>query len=382
MQPRTLSATAIKSFEECEAMFNATYIERVREAGGAAADLGTAVHDSCQWWVEEGDPKYGADPKALTHLHDHFGQHAVKYGLDATMVKDGRKMLKDFLTRWQENPPHIVLSTEVKESFTIKSSAGDEIQVNYIWDRGDQHEDGSIEVVDYKTWRKVVDAQDMRQMTQTRLYALSAAIRYKAEEPPSIWVTLDQMRTSPVSVKFTREDNRATWNYLKRVYDRILESDGTIETIGEGCLYCIRKAGCETLARATEVGNIQRLLDDPQRAATKLAELKAAKKATDGVIAQLEEFMEELLEQNQVPELTYDNGVVVKMTVRKTRKPEMERIAKLIGPDLMARYGKMNLTELDIVLAGDDLDDEVKAEIRRHITTTATGKATASFPKR
>ena len=322
MDPASLSATAIKSFEECEAMFKAQYVDRVREASGAAADLGTAVHDTCEKWVSN-----GADLD-LKLLYDDFAQRAVQYGLDATMVKDGRKMLKDFFNRWEETPPHIVLSCEVKENFTIKSLDDQhEVIVNYIWDRGDQHEDGSIEVVDYKTWRKIVDAAEMLRLTQVRIYALSAAIKYKEQEPPAIWVTLDQMRTAPVSVKFSKEDNRETWNYLRRVYQRIIDSDGTRETVGEGCRYCVRKAGCETLANAIGTGNIQMLRADPQRAATKLAELRAAKNATDALISELEDFMGELLEEHNVPELQYENGVVVKMTVRRSRKPEMARIS-------------------------------------------------------
>ena len=378
MEPKTLSATAIKCFEQCEAMFKAQYVDRVSEASGAAADLGTAVHDTLEWFVNNTGT---LDVNPQDSLLDYFGHHAVKYGLDATMVKDGRKMLREWLARWEEAPPHIVLSCEVKESFTVKSSNGHEVQVNYIWDRGDEHQDGSIEVVDYKTWRKFVDAEEMRQLIQVRLYALSAAIKYKDRNPPAIWVTYDQMRVGPVSVKFTREDNKATWNYLKLVYDRILASDGSRETVNEDCRYCVRKATCETLDAAMQAGNIQRLRANPEQAALRLAELRAAKNAMDMITSELEEFMEELLEEHGVPELTFDTGVVVKMTLRRSRKPEMERISKLVGPDIMARYGKMNLSDIDELLKGDEIEEDVKVEIQRHIKTTASGKATASFKK-
>jgi RecB family exonuclease len=378
MKPRTLSATAIKSFEECEAMFKATYIDGVREASGGAADLGTAIHDTCEKWVR--DDRWG-EPGTIDSLMADFERRAVQYGLDATMVKDGRKMLRDWYDRWEEYPPHRVISTELKESFTIKSSTGETVEVTYIWDRGDQHEDGSIEVVDYKTWRKVVDAEQMRQLAQVRIYALSAAIKFKADEPPAVWVTYDQMRTGPVSVKFTKEDNRATWNYLKEVFDRILASDGTREQVGEGCRYCVRKAGCASLHRAMDAGNIQRLRMNPELAATRLAELKAAKNATDALVSELEEFMVELLEEHEVPELTYGQ-VVVRMTIRKSRKAEMERIARVLGPDIMMGYpAGMSLTSLDELLAGDEIDDDTKAEVKRYITTSASGRATASFRK-
>jgi hypothetical protein len=221
----------------------------------------------------------------------------------------------------------------------------------------------------------------MRQAIQVRLYALSAAIKYKDREPPAIWVTYDQMRTAPVSVRFTKSDNRATWNYLRTVYDRILASDGTKETVNEDCRYCPRKATCRTLDAAITSGNIQKLRQNPELAALRLAELRAAKNAMDTITSELEEFMEELLEEHNVPELVYESGVVVKMTIRRNRKPEMERIAKLVGPELMARYGKMSLSDIDELLKSDEIEEELKVEIKRHIKTTATGKATAMFKR-
>lgn len=288
-------------------------------------------------------------------------------------------MLKDFYERWLENPPHEVLSAEVKESFTIKSSDGREVQINYIWDRGDRHQDGSIEVVDYKTWRRMADAEEMRQLLQVRIYALSAAIRYKSDNPPAIWVTLDQMRTGPVSVKFSREDNKATWAYLRDVYDRILASDGTRETVGDGCRYCVRKADCQTLLRAVEAGNIQKLRLDPARAAHRLAELKAARNATDALVSELEEFMGELLEEHEVPELDYGH-VKVKMTIRKNRKAEYERINRILAE---IGYPPVNsLNDVDVVLDDANIDIDIRANIKSFVTTSVSGKATAFFPKR
>lgn len=372
MKPATLSASAIKTFEDCEAMFRAHYVDKIRESSGAAAALGTDVHTAAEKWVQAGCSD------DVDVLLKQFERDAVMHGLDKTMVTDGRKMLRDFHKRWQENPPHQVLTTEVKNSFTIKAN-GQEVRVNYIWDRGDEMEDGSIEVVDYKTWRKVADAEDMRQMIQVRIYALSAAIEYKHKNPPWIWVTLDQMRTGPVSVKFSREDNAATWGYLKDVWARIQASDGAKRTINENCQYCALKADCPALQQAIQAGNIARFRANPELAATRLAELKAARSAVDMTISELEEIMDELLAEHAVPIIIYPSGVNVKMTIRQNRKPEHPMINRVLGLDPSA---KMTLAELDELLAGDTITDETKAQVRKYITTTASGRATAFFPKR
>jgi RecB family exonuclease len=372
MEPVRLSASSIKCFEDCEVMFRAHYIDQVREGSGAAASLGTDVHTACEKWVQAGCP---ADVDFMIKL---FDADAVMHGLDKTMLSDGRKMIREFYDRWMANPPHEVLTTEKKSTFTIKAK-GKEIEVTYIWDRGDRMPDGSIEVVDYKTWRKVLDAEDMRQLVQVRIYALSAAIEYKSDDPPFIWVTLDQMRTGPVSVKFNREDNAATWRYLKDVWARIQESEGIKRTINENCQYCALKADCPELKRAIDGGNIAKLRANPELAATRLAELKAARSAIDGTISGLEEFCEDLLAEHAVPIIIYPSGVNVKMTVRKNRKAEHLMINRVLGLDPSA---KMSMQELDELLSGDSIDEDTKAQVKKYITTTASGRASAFFPKR
>ena len=47
MEPKSLSASAIKNFQDCEAGYKASYIDRIRTPSGAPAELGTAVHDTC-----------------------------------------------------------------------------------------------------------------------------------------------------------------------------------------------------------------------------------------------------------------------------------------------------------------------------------------------
>jgi len=166
---------------------------------------------------------------------------------------------------------------------------------------------------------------------------------------------------------------------VKDVYQRILASDGTKMTINENCRYCARKADCPELAKAMEVGNIQRLRAYPEQAAERLAELKAARNAVSDTISQLEDFMSELLDEYEVPVINYPSGVQVKLEVRKSRKIEHHGVNRVLGLDPMAR---LSLPEIDEILAGDSITDEQKWELKKYIVSTASGKATAVFPKR
>lgn len=373
----TLSASSLKAFEDCECMFRISYVEKIREAGGKAADLGSCIHEVLEKFVFEKAAE-GDDPAFQDWLHVEFDALALGYRLEAKAIKDGHKMLDAFWTEWIENPPYSILSTEIKETFELPTSRG-KLPVTYIFDRCDKMEDGSINVVDYKTIAIPIDAETMKSMIQPRIYALAAYLKYRHEEPPSIWVTYHMLRHGCISVKFTKADCKATWTYLKECAERIYESEGTAETISDSCRWCLRKSECDTLDRATRVGSILRVTD-PEDAAERLAKLKVAMAAMSDTATRLEDFLGEWMVENKVEYQKFPS-VSIKLAPRRTRKIESERLTRILDPEIMRHYGKMGITEIDAILADPDVDEETKRTIRELITTTVSVKATASFKK-
>ena len=245
MQPKTLSASAASMFETCEARYKASYIDRTPDIANDAGLLGSAVHQALQIWVEDG---YYARPwediilkeKAMQVLWEMV---YVDDFADRTYFSEGWGMLRKWLqqTSWDGR---VVISTEQKKSFGIPTSCGP-LKFNYIIDRMDMiEEDGSIDVVDYKSVRQPIPHDRMMNMIQPRAYAVAAMIEYP--NAGSIWVTYDLLRYTPVSVKFDRDHCVETWKYLRKLAERIYESDGTEETLNPECRFCVRKHSCET----------------------------------------------------------------------------------------------------------------------------------------
>lgn len=382
MEPKTLSATAIKAFEDCEAGYKAMYIDRARQSSGVAADLGTAAHDAILGWTID-DCMPIDDPGSEKLLLDRFEAKASALGLPSEQHEAGLKMLKKFHNRICQNPPHAVLSAEAKETFKLKVD-GRTIEVTYIWDRCDQWADGSIEVVDYKSWFKQFSGSEAKRLLQVRIYALAAAIKFKEMNPPAIWVTLDQLRyDQPVSVKFTRDDQRNTYEYLKDVARRIFASDGTEETVNENCRYCIRKESCATL-RKVLVASPDHILAtaDPDDIALRATELKAAITAAEASLEQYADWIESFLEERQIPEFAFENGVIVKFSVTNRRKVDSERVAKVVGPEITSRYGHFSMEDIDGLLKGDEITAKQKEQIKALIRPTTTTKPVAVFKKK
>jgi hypothetical protein len=262
---------------------------------------------------------------------------------------------------------------EVKETFPLKVQVNGvvhEVPVTYIWDRCDRMlNDGSIRVTDYKSWMKCMTADEIFSYGQVRLYALAAAIRFKDDKPPYIWVALDQLRYGlPTAVRFSREDIRDIFKWLKGVYEAILLSDGTQERVGDACRWCVRSPECASFQRAVAAGTIMSY-QNPEDAAHKVAEINSVLGALMDTKAALLGYLEE----------KFGNGVLVKITPKRKRTVDHDAAVAAVGPEIAARKGKLGVTVIDELLEGDELTDEQKDALRKAITEGFDTSMSAAF---
>jgi RecB family exonuclease len=384
MEPRTLSATSIKAFMDCPAHYKVQYLDHVRVAsgGGTAGDLGSLLHAVLEWFVLVGrrDPKLNT-PKAIVAK---CRELAPNYGVDGLQVKAASKMLEAWHQRWLEDPPHEVLQVEVKETFPLATKLTGNIhetRVTYIWDRSDLMPDGSIKITDYKSGMKCLTADEIFHNIQVRLYALAAAIRYKDEHPPYIWVALDQLRYGlPTAVRFSRDDLREIWLWLRGVYEAILTSDGTQEIVGTACRWCVRSSECVSFDRAVRAGTVMSYRD-PADAARQVAEINAVLPALMDNKAQLLAYLEGYLEERGELDERFENGVLVKITPKRNRTVDHDAAVEAVGVDIAARSGKLGVTVIDELLEGNELSEDQKLALRKAVTEGVTTSTNANYVK-
>lgn len=371
MDPVTISASALDTYEACSARYKAEYIARAPSTSGAAAQLGTVVHAALEAYIKGGLHLTGGTAENLhafleTAWWDEFN---IK---DPQLFAEGEAMLTRWWRRNQDWSNREVLMTEVKERFELPIPGGDPVPVTYIWDRCDRHSDGSIEVVDYKTYGTPLPVDALKERIQARLYALAAFIKYKDDAPPTIWVTYDLLRYDAISVAYTRDECVQTWRYLQKTVQRIREDDGSSETLNSTCRWCARQGVCNTLQRAAEYGN-PLATTDINEAAERRDAVDAAVKALTGQRDELDSFIKEFFEENAISPkegITTPKGVQVTIKGRMERKFPQQRVAKILGPDLMGKYGYLKMADIDKLLETDVISQEQKNEIKGLITET------------
>lgn len=371
MIPVSVSATSLLVSEACMERWKAENFYRTPQMSSAPADVGSTCHFALEQFVKAACIDKTITWDNVTYLNDMYQigyvQTFASADYDTPEFRDGASLIAAWYDRNKNGLPNTVLSCEEKKQFGIKTKAGI-IPFTYIWDRFDQIDDVTFEVVDYKSLRAFVTVAQLKQKIQPRAYALAAQIAHPQAE--RIWVTFDMLRhDGPVGTVFSREENAATYRYLQRAVTRIIDTDEdkTEERLNDECKWCIRKTTCDTLLRSNAFGGVAGLTQEEvvKRRFEVSNQLTALKYAQD----ELDTALLKEAEANDIFEWEID-GYKIEFTARKMRKPNSHAIAAIVGSDLCAKYGNFTMTNVDKMLKSKDLSEELKKLVVKELSVT------------
>lgn len=312
-------------------------------------------------WYE----KHLSDDEAQGVLIRIYTEEFVKRSSDASRQQEGLDLCKKWVAR-QDWTGRKVLSTEVKKSFMIPTSQGN-VPFNYIVDRMELLDSGEVKVVDLKTNSWPVDADDLRFKVQAQAYALAAQIEHP--KAPGIIVCFDMMRFEPVEALFTRDENAATWYYLKDLAERILADNKPEERLNDTCRFCVRRFNCDTLTKHAAGGGAL-AINDLEDAVDRRAALKGATNATKAMVEELDKFILAALEPEGRDVIVTPNNRA-KITSRKNRYVSMGEVARGMGASTqkLARFSKLDIKDVDRLLADGNpvLAEGEKDDLRTYI---------------
>jgi RecB family exonuclease len=370
MRPSSLSASSVDTFLKCEARFMEENINFAREPSGAAADLGTVGHAALEEAVDLFVRKEGLTHVPTDALLNLFVAYAIEAGLTGVQLIDGKELLSEWAER-TDFTDREVLMLENKERFPLSVPQVPDLTfpVTYIFDRLDRA-NGDITVVDYKFVGRPISSDDMRARVQPRIYALAAQLLYK--DAPGIWVCYDLMRYKPVEIWFSKEENRQTYVWLRKVAERIYESAGFKETINPDCRYCVRRAACKALTAHVNAGGSMSIMALGDAIDT-LGKHKSAIAALNASARGLEEYILAELQRDSATEAAGEEWMALAGMSGGRREVDSERASHILGPDIMTRYGKLTIGDVDKLLKGSQLNEIQKRDLRGLIRK-GTGK--------
>lgn len=372
-----VSASSLQTLEECPAKYKALYVDYIPQGGGnTPANEGTALHYALEKFVEETCIKKTHDWSDVARLKElytegwksSFGTNLV----NKEIAKEAFKILKQWHDRHDFTDIE-VLSVESKEFMPIKDRSGNPygIDLTYIFDRCDFYTDPNtglktLKVVDYKSVRMRWTHDEVSKKIQPLIYAMAALTKYQNLNPDSIWVEIDLLRfNETIGVRFTREDCIRTYRYLQDTIQDLLniDPDKVPYTIGPGCRYCPIKITCPSLIKnANSGGTLGNIVNTDIKDVVKTREeLKARLDALSSLIGDLDDQIFEYAKENDSSSFNSGDFDVKLTSVGKRAISDMEVVAKILGPQIMEREGRINVTDIDrLAKNGEITEDQVK----------------------
>lgn len=238
--PSKLSYSRLSTFEACPLKYKFRYLYKIPSPSNAAANFGTAVHETLNQFYE--GLKHGKEPK-FDDLIELYEAHWIPYGYDSrahhnARKKQGIKILENY---FKKHDGDWVIPEMMERAFNLK--IGD-YNFNGRIDRIDKLEDGTFEVIDYKTGKSKKN-QNLNKDLQLSLYALACRDVYGIEASKlSLYFLEDNEKHS--TSRGVEDLEKAQAEICKKT-DALMQSDFEA-TPGFPCKFCEYRLICNKAA--------------------------------------------------------------------------------------------------------------------------------------
>jgi len=373
VHPKTISASALNTADMCLARYQAENILFTpTNADKSAANVGTACHAALENYVRIVYMERAQKPSfdLLGTLYDvAFKKTFDTVEASGPLFDDGFDLLKRWFLRTDLSDVTVV-SVEKKTRFPIPTSQGD-IPFTYIVDRVDLIQEGDrkiLRIVDYKTIRAFLSHDDVREKLQARVYDLMMRIEWKGQGIDEFQVVFDLLRHEQVGVIFSAEEAKEAYYGIIARAERILATpdENPPETLNPECPYCVRKTQCRALRKNIQGGGLFSI-PDIDAAVGMRHELDSQSKGLKSAMEELDSYIIEYSKQNDALTFTTDDDHRVTISARKTRDVNNTTAASILGPELMKRYGKIGVGDIDQIIRDELVDAETAEKLRKAI---------------
>ena len=218
-----LSPTRIRTYLSCRMMYRLDYLDklgRFYHKARAGYAFGTSLHQTLQTFHEQG----GAQTVSRDELVKNLDTGWVSAGYDNPEHERQQReaaavILENYHAAMLDRPP--VVRTFLTEKM-LKYDMGRFVLTGRI-DRIDEHEDGSLEIVDYKSGRRSVTEEDVRNMLAMSIYQLLTK-RLNPDRP--VTATIHALQTGDsATVGLTGEELQELEDELRCLGGEILDAD-------------------------------------------------------------------------------------------------------------------------------------------------------------
>ena len=396
MEVPYLSATRVKMAQDCMFQYTKNYgpksddIVAIKHKSQhrdnmQAAKVGTNIHNALEEWRRPHPETGRVRRPLLSQLLKLYDVENAKNEVDFPAYEDG----KDMILRWfSERGSQKMKVLHVERAFGSHKAPhilDNGVPVFGFIDLVFQHEDGTIELLDYKTQRKPILQLEADQNVQAGIY-LAVASEIWPDNP--LRFTFDLTRYGTVTTVWTPEKIQRFKDWLKAKYDWMVATDpeDAPATLGEGCKWCSFVDLCPTAQRLIHTGSWDMIVPDDLDEQSRdeqldtLAGIKAAKSILQKKQTMIERMIkEEWFEDNATQDRIESDNWSVGFTDRKRTEYIPSQVQRLVDSGVFGQMVSLSKAAVDRVLPilPDDVAQDVKdsAIVKPYRTLTVRRKS-------
>jgi len=217
------SPTRLRTYLSCRMMYRLEYFDklgRFYHKARAGYAFGTSLHQTLQTFHEQG----GAQTVSSEELVKNLETGWVSAGYDSAEHEQQQReaaqvILENYHAAMLDRPP--VVRTFLTEKM-LKYDMGRFVLTGRI-DRIDEHEDGSLEIVDYKSGRRSITEEDVRNMLAMSVYQL---LTKRLNPDRNVTATIHALQTgASATVGLSDEELTELEDELRFLGGEILDAD-------------------------------------------------------------------------------------------------------------------------------------------------------------
>ena len=238
--PTNISYTHIDTYENCPKKFKYRYLLGLQTPSSAAQSFGKSVHGTLRD-LYSGSISKEVDPLGKDELKGVFNENWIREGYESP---DHEKLRKEFGLKKVNQFYDTFYATDYEKVVEIekpfKYRVGDVVVKGFI-DRIDRLDDGSFEVIDYKTGKERAK-KEVEKNLQLVLYAMAAQKLFGYEV--SLLSLIFVEHGVKISVELDRDRYTEVIDRIGEVVDRINSGDFEA-TPGYLCNFCEYREICD-----------------------------------------------------------------------------------------------------------------------------------------
>ncbi len=341
------SYSALETFRQCPQKFEFQYIDRIKAPKSKEAIFGNKVHETLRFFHS----KYPVSPtldELLNYFKDNWNSECFKnQEEDIIYFSEGIKMLKNYYQYYLKNRNNFtVLDTEARFEIPLKNpETNQECVLSGKIDRIDKLGSGTIEVIDYKTTKKLPSQVEADKDLQFSIYCLAVFNRWPnlaVKDYEDIKLSFHYLKHG--EVLSTKRTKAQLENAKEEVWQRIygIEQEKFKPIPSALCDWCGYKKICPMWKSLYKE---QITIDDEQakKVVDEYFQLKEQNSQNNKKLNQLQEIIEAYLNKEKIERVFGNSGYITRLAqIRKGGYDikKLEQIIKTIPLDIRQKLEK------------------------------------------